>query len=32
MPNPPNISLDVNARDDDVNLDQDSFGMFEGGQ
>jgi hypothetical protein len=32
MPNPPNISLDVNAHDDDVDLDQDSLDMFEGGQ
>jgi hypothetical protein len=32
MPNPPNISLDVNGHDDDVDLDQDLLGMFEGGQ
>jgi hypothetical protein len=32
MPNAPNKSLDVNSHDDDVNLDQDSLGMFEGGQ
>jgi len=32
MPNPLTIPLDANTHDDDVNIDQDSLGIFEGGQ
>jgi hypothetical protein len=28
---PPNVCLDENAHDDEINLDQDFLGMFEGG-